>query len=201
MHDPQQDYFNSIADKWDTWEDLAVVAQRLDQGLTELGVQPDENVFDVGCGTGNLTAALLRRLSAKGRVTAADISPRMIEAAQRKNPGPRASWHCGRAEDLPAAAARFDRILCFSVWPHISNPHDATITFIRMLKPNGWLHVWHTISRARVNAIHAGAGAAVHDHLLAPATETATLFTTCGLRVTQCRETDTSYLVSAQRPE
>jgi len=46
-----------------------------------MGVNPDETVLDVGCGTGNLTGALLARLSATGRVIAVDISPRMIEVA------------------------------------------------------------------------------------------------------------------------
>jgi len=48
-----------------------------------LGLRGDENVLDVACGTGNASLAVARLLP-RGRVTAVDFSPRMLERAQRK---------------------------------------------------------------------------------------------------------------------
>ena len=69
------DFFDGIAERWDGWDDLAELAQKLAAGLDEFGVRAEETVLDVGCGTGNLTRALLAKLSSAGRVIAVDISP------------------------------------------------------------------------------------------------------------------------------
>jgi ubiquinone/menaquinone biosynthesis C-methylase UbiE len=82
MSNAKARFFDGIADKWDGWDDLEVLGRRLAAGLEEMGVAPHETVLDVGCGTGNLTKALLARLGPNGRVIAADISPRMVEVAR-----------------------------------------------------------------------------------------------------------------------
>ena len=48
-----------------------------------LGLKGDEHVLDVACGTGNASLEVARRLP-RGRVTAADFSPGMLEQAKRK---------------------------------------------------------------------------------------------------------------------
>ncbi|HMA94844.1 MAG TPA: hypothetical protein VKP30_19270 [Polyangiaceae bacterium] len=61
-------HFDGIADKWDSFNDPAIVIPKLEEGLKALDVLATETVLDVGCGTGNLTRALLARLSDGGRV-------------------------------------------------------------------------------------------------------------------------------------
>ena len=130
-------YFDSIADQWDGWEDLTLLQRRLAAGFDAMGVGPDEIVLDVGCGTGNLTSALLARLSARGRAIAVDISPRMIEVARHKVRDERVAWHTVDASRLPLSAEHCDRVFCFSVWPHFEDPGAAAIEFRRVLKPGG----------------------------------------------------------------
>lgn len=193
---PKAEYFDGIAERWDGWEDLPALARRLDEGLAALGLQPDETVLDVGCGTGNLTRALLARLSPAGRVFAVDISPRMIEVARRKVPDPRVAWRTEDARRLSLAGASCDRAICFSVWPHFDDPAAVAAELGRVLRPGGTLHVWHLIARERVNAIHAGAGAAVRGDVLPPAPETAAVLAATGFRVATATESETGYLVT-----
>jgi ubiquinone/menaquinone biosynthesis C-methylase UbiE len=200
ISNPRTAFFDGIADKWDGWEDLPLLAQKLAAGLDELGVGADESVIDVGCGTGNLTRALLTRLSDAGRVFAVDISQRMLEIARRKITDARVSWHAEDARRLPLADGACDRILCCSVWPHFEDHAIVAAELGRVLRAGGRLHVWHLISRERVNAIHAGAGDAVHGDVLAPAEETARLLATAGFRITTARESDSGYLVTALKP-
>ncbi len=194
-------YFDSIAERWDGWEDLSALEARLAAGLERLGVGPDERVVDVGCGTGNLTRALLARLSAAGRVLAVDLSPRMIDTARRKVRDPRADWLVADARRLPVRDASYDRVICFSVWPHIDDRAGAAVEFARVLKPGGRLDIWHLASRAKINAIHIGAGGAVGEDLLPPVGETADLLRRHGFSIAAAVEDDEGYLVAAVRPE
>lgn len=201
MSNAKAEYFDGIADKWDGWEDLEVLGQRLAAGLRDLGVAEGETVIDVGCGTGNLTKALLEHVGAKGRVIAVDISPRMIEAAKRKVADARVSWHVADARWLPLAPSSCDRIVCFSVWPHFDSAEATAQELARVLKPSGVLHIWHLISRQRVNAIHASAGPVVERDLLRPAEETSDLLLRLGFEVMHSVDVETHYLVSARKLE
>ena len=54
--------------------------------LTRLKLQGDELVLDAGCGTGRLTAELLKRLP-EGRVIGVDHSENMLRAANTSGHG------------------------------------------------------------------------------------------------------------------
>jgi len=197
--DPRIEFFDGIAEKWDGWEDLATLPGRLDAGLLELGMAPDETVLDVGCGTGNLTAALLVRMSGAGRVLAVDISPKMIAVARRKVPDQRVTWHASDARCLPLPDGCCDRVICYSVWPHFHHPGDVARELRRVLRPGGHLHIWHLIPRERVNQIHASAGPAVQHDVLPPAQEIAALLARSGFQPVAAEDTPDRYLVSARR--
>lgn len=196
---PRSAYFDAIADQWDGWDDLVVLQRRMAAGLAELGLGAQETVLDVGCGTGNLTQALLTRLGDAGGVIAVDISPRMIEVARGKIRDPRVTWHVAGAERLPLDARSCDRIVCFSVWPHFPDLDAVCDELSRVLRPEGYLHVWHLNSRHKINEIHAGAGEAVRGDFLLPATDTAAKLASSGFQVTTVLETAEQYLVSASK--
>lgn len=191
-------FFTGLAAVWDANQNGAALASGLAGGLEELGLGADEAVLDVGCGTGNLTAALLARLGPNGRVVAFDLAPAMLEVARAKNrDDSRVRWLDADAERLPLAAASFDRVICFSVWPHFDDPAAAALELARVLRVGGRLHVWHLASRARINAIHAAASHAVQHDLLAPGSEVAAVLEAAGLTPVQVVDDDDRYLVSA----
>jgi trans-aconitate methyltransferase len=96
-------------------------------------VAPDEDVLDVGCGTGAL-AARLRGLT-RGRVLAVDPSPGMIAAARRDA---LAGVELDRlaAEELPYTG-EFDLVLSNSALQWFRDPVEAFARFRRALRPDG----------------------------------------------------------------
>jgi ubiquinone/menaquinone biosynthesis C-methylase UbiE len=193
------EYFNSIASKWDSWEDLESLKVQFDSGLKRFGLHPDEHVLDVGCGTGNLTATILRQLSQAGRITAVDISNRMIEIAQAKVKDSRVRWICDSVEHMANFENVFDRVICYSVWPHLVNSGMVARLFQSMIKPGGKLHVWHLKSREAINNTHAKASEAISNHFLAPVSQTAALLVQSGFIIEETMDDDSGYLISARK--
>lgn len=198
--DPRVPFFDKIAPEWDRWHDLPKVRERLLGFLDRFQLLPGERALDVGCGTGNLTLALLERLDPDGRVTAADISPGMLALARGKTSDPRVTWIEAAAENLPLPPHSFDRVFCFSVWPHFRDPGAALNEMKRVLLPGGRLHILHLISRAEVNRIHSAASDnSVHGDLLPPARDVAALVAAAGFEVLETEDTDQLYLLSARK--
>jgi ubiquinone/menaquinone biosynthesis C-methylase UbiE len=196
---PRREYFDSIAEEWDGWMDLDRVNAELARGLDAFCIDQNETVLDIGCGTGNLTRALLGRLSDQGRVLAVDISPRMIKLARRKNADVRVSWLVADAARLSLPSATADRVICFSVWPHFPDPAGVARELHRVMVPGGRLHVWHIDSRETINRIHAGAGESVRGDILCPAAELTRLLQATGFSPETEVDDDNQYLVSSRK--
>ena len=193
-------FFDGIAEKWDAWEDLDALAIKFSQGLDEIGLGADERVVDVGCGTGNLTRAILGKLSPAGRIFAIDCSSAMVAMARRKIEDPRISWFVDDATRLPMDDGSVDRVICCSVWPHLENSQFFAKEVKRVLRVGGRMHVWHLSGRETINDTHATAGEAVRRDILVPAEQTAGLLKRSGLVPTTIVDDDQRYLVTAEKP-
>lgn len=197
-------FFDTLATEWDKKLDLPALRKNLVKALKPFDIQPGEHVVDIGCGTGNLTQALLDVLGVDGRVTAVEISLDMIVRAQEKIGigEPRVHWQVADVlRPLPFKDGSFDRIFCYQVWPHLQEPEAMLKEFLRVLKPGGQLHIWHTDSREAVNQMHAKIkDPAVASDVLLPAEEVAELLKKAGFTVSQAAESAKDYLVTARKP-
>lgn len=105
--------------------------------IAENWISPNNRVLEIGCGTGSLAAKMV----AKGaEVTAIDISPKMLEAAQAAAPDARVI-HMTGAEIDNFSAGSFERIVAML---SLSEMTDAEISFVldqssRLLSDRGKL--------------------------------------------------------------
>ena len=117
---------------------------RLQRVVDSLDLRPSDRVLEIGCGHGVAATLVCERLDG-GAYTAVDRSPKMVEAARRRNAGHVAA---GRAEFLVMALEalelgerRFDVIFAARVGLFHREPERARALAERWLAPGGRLVV------------------------------------------------------------
>jgi SAM-dependent methyltransferase len=105
-------------------------------------VRPDDDVLDMGCGTGRFTIPLAERARS---VTGLDMSPMMLATARKKlaDRGLDASLHEGDMADLPFPDASFDAVVSMLALMHIPRQDRQQVfrEVARVLRPGGRLLV------------------------------------------------------------
>ncbi len=105
---------------------------RFRQKILDLALlQPGNSVLDIGCGTGALSLAAVRRVGAGGRVCGIDASPQMIRRAAKKaaKAGLHAEFRVAPAEALPFQDKTFDVVLSTLMLHHL--PEDVRLACFR----------------------------------------------------------------------
>lgn len=167
-------FFDERAEEWDAICPPPLM-ERLRAVAALARLMPDATVLDVGSGTGALLPALLEALDERGRIVALDPAQAMLDRLIAKFPDPRVTVRCETLEECRLPAASFDAMICFSCFPHITDPARGIANAARLLRPGGRLVIAHVSSRDEINNFHRTAGTAVEHHVL-PDAETMRCF-------------------------
>jgi SAM-dependent methyltransferase len=135
----QQDYWTVVGPP--TREEFHRLAKVKLGQLQEQGLTSDSHVLDVGCGTGQLAAALHDYLSDRGLYFGTDVGPEAIDFCKRQYP--RSNFHFAVNEftEIPVGSHRFDIACFFSVFTH-TYPDETVLLLAetaRVLKPGGFI--------------------------------------------------------------
>ncbi|HZX86522.1 MAG TPA: class I SAM-dependent methyltransferase, partial [Reyranella sp.] len=109
-----------------------------DVGLAAAAPQRGEHVIDIGCGTGDTTAALARAVGLTGHVLGVDISEPLITAA-RAHRLDNATFVVGDAATHPFQAGHYDLVFSRFGVMFFADPVAAFRNIRRALKPAGRL--------------------------------------------------------------
>ena len=116
------------------------MSERLRAVVDQLDIQPSDLVLEIGCGHGVAATLVCERLDG-GHLTAIDRSPKMIQAAIRRN---KAYVEAGKAdfllaplEELDLGDRRFDKIFAVRVGLFDRQPDRAHGIVRRWLAPGG----------------------------------------------------------------
>jgi len=137
-------YWNDTAGpKWVAYEDLldAQIRALGEAAMDHVGIQTGDRVLDVGCGTGQTSIELARRVGTGGAVTAIDISGPMLARARARADG------AARSVDFLEADAQTHRFepasfdVCFSRFGimFFAEPDVAFANLRSALRPAGRL--------------------------------------------------------------
>ena len=133
-----EEFFASAAGQWDRLRrDLFGSASAL-HALAAL-IDPSWTVGDLGCGTGESTAALAPFVA---QTIAVDRSGEMLQTARRRLRGmPGVDVRRGELEALPIADRELDAAMMLLVLHHVPDPAAVLAEASRTLKPGGRLVV------------------------------------------------------------
>jgi ubiquinone/menaquinone biosynthesis C-methylase UbiE len=118
--------------------------------LNAAQVRPGATLLDVATGPGSLALEATRL----GMIcTGVDLSPVMIQLAEKSNPG--IEFRVADVEHLPFADASFDVVVCNFGLGHFPYPEAAVAECVRVLKPSGRIALswWDDPSKQRIQGL------------------------------------------------
>jgi ubiquinone/menaquinone biosynthesis C-methylase UbiE len=128
------------------------MSERLRSVVDRLDIRPNDRVLEIGCGHGVAATLVCERLEG-GRLTAIDRSPKMIEAAARRNAAyvraGKAEFLVGDLEKLDLGDRRFDKIFAVRVGLFHREPERARGIVDRWLAPGGAVFAFFDTPSAR----------------------------------------------------
>ncbi len=139
-----REIFDSIAPSYDLLNHLLSMGLdrrwwgRAARTFRDVLARPNARVLDLCCGTGDMTAALLRQrpLSAEP-VTGLDFSAQMLDRARTKYSAANAVWVQGDAMHLPYPDATFDLVTAAFGFRNLTNYAEGLAEIHRVLAPGG----------------------------------------------------------------
>jgi SAM-dependent methyltransferase len=104
-------------------------------------IRKNLHVLDVGCGAGKTPSLLAKWYGC--RVTAVDLSPKMVERAiqrvQRENLTRQVEVRIADAQNLPFNDQTFDAVMNESVLAFVPDRRKALSEYVRVTKPGGYI--------------------------------------------------------------
>lgn len=129
-----QEFFSSAAGQWDRLRD-ELFGERFHLASLAALAESTWTMGDLGCGTGQVTAALAPFVS---RVISVDASAAMLQAAKKRLHGSEnVDLRRGELEALPIDDAMLDAATMMLVLHHVPEPERALAEVARVLKPHG----------------------------------------------------------------
>jgi len=159
-------YFNKIAKDWDEQFYTPELAIFLENLLPNFGLEPGQDILDVGTGTGVLIPFLLQAIGPLGFITAIDYSEKMVEICKSKYSHlQNVLIELQDVEELNLASESFDAVTCFGLFPHLENKKQTLYHIKRVLKPGGKFIIAHALSSDEIKYHHSVSSAVAHDVL------------------------------------
>jgi demethylmenaquinone methyltransferase/2-methoxy-6-polyprenyl-1,4-benzoquinol methylase len=194
-------YFNDVAERWDERYCTPQLGASLRTLVARFGLKPGQHVLDVGTGTGVLIPHLARAVGPSGSVTAVDYAEKMVRICKSKHAhlaNVSVRLHDIEEEGLPSAS--FDAVICFGLFPHLTQKETALRNMSQALKLGGILVIAHALSSEEIRAHHANAGSPVVNDTLPEEAEMRRLLKRTGFTAIHIQDGHGCYFCISTKP-
>ncbi len=176
-----KEYFDRHASSWDEMLTYNERTSELVELVSWFGLAEGDWILDVGTGTGILLPWISRAIGPRGMLIGFDFSFKMLEMAKLREYLGEKILLTATADSIPLRSDLFDRIICFSAFPHFPNKAKALVEMVRVLKSGGGLFIAHLKSVEELNQFHRHLGGPVAHDLLPHPERIRSLMTESGL--------------------
>jgi ubiquinone/menaquinone biosynthesis C-methylase UbiE len=153
-------------------------------------------VLDAGCGTGRALTPLRAAVGPSGVVVGADLTPAMLEAAERAGRDRDGQLLLADVAMLPLRSRSLDAVFAAGLIAHLPNPAENLRELARVVRPGGTLALFHPIGRA---ALAARQGRRITPDDLRAESNLRPLLAGSGWRMTSYVDEDARFLALAVR--
>lgn len=129
----------SAAEVYEEYFVPALFHQWVEPVAAAAGLQPNQRVLDIACGTGVLARGIAERNGRSARVVGLDINEGMLAVARRL--APHIEWQHSPAEALPFPDESFDTVVSQFGLMFFDDRRAAITEMLRVLRPGGRLAV------------------------------------------------------------
>ncbi len=169
--DHRRSFFDSNASGWDERIDQDGLIKSISLVVESFGLARGERILDVGTGTGVLLPLIGHAVGPGGMVVGIDFSLNMLHKAMRHLEEASPALVNAGVAAIPFKGGSFDKVTCFSAFPHFPDKERALIEMVRVLRKGGWAFIAHLHSVEEIARLHGLVGGAVrHDRLPDPET-------------------------------
>jgi ubiquinone/menaquinone biosynthesis C-methylase UbiE len=97
------------------------------------------SILDAACGNGRYSINLLKHADVDAKLTAFDLSQKMLVRARRRLNSDRVTFCVADLTKLPYPDVQFDAVVCGWVLEHLSDPRPGLRELARVMSPGGRL--------------------------------------------------------------
>lgn len=164
--DHTKHFFDNHASSWDSINRYEKSESDFYTLLSYLDLKDGYKVADIGCGTGVLIPYIQEKIGTAGTIFAVDISEKMIEELKKKFSQKNIRTFAMPAEELSKIEDTVDAVICFSMFPHVTNKQRLVEETSKALKVGGKFLIAHFSSRDEINDFHSKLPEPICHHVL-----------------------------------
>ncbi|MDE6754740.1 MAG: methyltransferase domain-containing protein [Muribaculaceae bacterium] len=197
MNQSEIDFFDALAPDWDANE-VKSTPERIKSILNKLPLNKDQNVLDLGTGTGVLIPYLSEIVGLKGHVTGIDLSEGMLSLAKSKFGYLKNVEFLKLDFEEEVIPGMYDVVMLYSVYPHLHSP-EMTIEWLFKfnINPDGCIVIAFPSDEKFINNIH-HERKSESDHLPSPEV-LADMIQSWGYKTNVLASSEEEYIVIVKR--
>lgn len=191
-----REFFNNLAEKWDSM--CHHPEEKINYVFSKINLKKGSNVLDIGSGTGIIIPYIEREIDKEGKLTAIDVSEKMIEVSKKKNNYSNLRFKT-KNFNFYSPDEKYDYLIAYSCYPHFTDSKGFLKKAYSLLKEKGKVAITHIESREKINSRHNEVEDKIHSNDLAEAEVTCSIMEEVGFKTVYSEDNEDYYICIGEK--